>query len=176
MAFDGVTIHLVAAMAQNRAIGLDNKIPWHIKEDLQHFKRLTTGKAVIMGRKTLESIGRPLPQRKMFVISRQKTSPYDFVIVITSLEEALAAAQKHCLAEGIPPEAYIIGGEQIYREALEKQLVDFMHLTLIEQEFAGDAFFPEFDCAAWRLTSDEPHANGFRFQTWQKANGRTPSI
>lgn len=151
----GVTIHLVAAMAQNRAIGLANKIPWHIREDLQHFKRLTTGKAIVMGRKTLESIGRALPQRKMFAVTRQKDYVCGFGIVTPSLDEALRQVKTYCASANIPPEAYIIGGEQIYREALDTGIVDFMHLTLIEKTFEGDAFFPKYDETQWKTLTEE---------------------
>lgn len=128
-------ISLIVAMAENRTIGKDNKLPWKLPADLQRFKKLTTGHAVIMGRKTFESIGRPLPQRQNIVISRNPNFKAAGIEVASSLSKALEAAKGD--------EVFVIGGQQIYAEALA--LADRIYLTLIHEEIDGDAFFPEFD-------------------------------
>ena len=138
---------LVAAMAQNRAIGIDNKLPWHLPEDLHHFKQLTLGKPVIMGRKTHESIGRPLPGRRNIVVSRQPGLVLDGVEVVSSLAAALAAAEGG-------DEVCLIGGAQLYAQALA--LADCLQLTELACEVAGDAFFPAFSLDEWQEVRREP--------------------
>jgi dihydrofolate reductase len=134
---------LIAALARNGVIGIDNKLPWHLPEDLQHFKALTTGQAVIMGRKTWESLPpkfRPLPGRHNIVVTRDAAYVAAGATVVHSLEEAAAAAGKAT--------ACVIGGAELYRQALP--LCSRLELTEIDADFAGDAHFPEFDRAAWR--------------------------
>lgn len=134
-------ISIIAAVAENRAIGKNNQLLWHIPEDLRHFKQLTTGCAVIMGRKTFDSIGKPLPDRQNIVIT---SSPQSFevegVTFASSLQEALQQAQSH--------EVFIIGGESIYRAAMP--LAKRLYITLVHAEFEADTFFPPIG-GEWRL-------------------------
>ncbi|MBI5920333.1 MAG: dihydrofolate reductase [Betaproteobacteria bacterium] len=143
-------ITLIAAVARNNVIGLDNAMPWRLPEDLKRFKALTLGHPVIMGRKTWESLGRPLPGRTNIVISRNPAFTASGATPTGSLEAALAQAA----ATGTD-ETFIIGGAEIYRQALP--LADRLQLTMIEQEFAGDAFFPSWDAAEWHETQREQH-------------------
>lgn len=139
-------LSLIAAVADNRVIGMGNRIPWKFSEDLKRFKELTMGHTLIMGRKTFESIGRPLPGRRTIVVSRKGIkTPY--VDVASTLESALLGAQGDS-------EAFICGGSEIYKQALG--LVDRMYLTTIHGTFAGDAYFPEIDFSQWSLVSVEP--------------------
>ncbi|HEV7514818.1 MAG TPA: dihydrofolate reductase, partial [Thermoanaerobaculia bacterium] len=130
-----MSLQAIAAMAANRVIGDGNRLPWRLPEDLARFKRLTMGGTLILGRKTYESIGRPLPGRKMVVVSRQPGYAAEGVLVARSIEEALERA-----GEG---NVWIAGGAEIYRQALGK--AERLYLTRIEAEFPGDAFFPEID-------------------------------
>jgi len=142
-------ISLIAAMAQNRVIGKNNQLPWHMPKDLQHFKALTRGKPVIMGRKTFESIGHPLPKRLNIVISRHADYHAPGCQVVHSLTEALDAASP---AE----EVMIIGGAEIYQQALAR--ADRMYLTYIHQKIEGDSFFPEWEKGSWHETSRIEHS------------------
>jgi len=142
-----ITLSLMWAMSRNRVIGRNNALPWHLPEDLKYFKRVTMGKPIIMGRKTWESIGRPLPGRSNIVITRQ--SDYrvpEGVKVVASLEEALRMAENICLIEG-GDEAVVIGGAEIYAAALPQ--AQRLYLTQVHAEVQGDAFFPEFDIMQW---------------------------
>ncbi len=130
-----IPLALIAAQASNRVIGVNNQMPWHVPEDFKYFKRVTMGKPVLMGRKTFESIGRPLPGRKNIVITRQSSWTADGVVVCHSLAEAVSLAEQET-----PEEIMIIGGAQIYEEALP--LVDTIYLTRIDRAFDGDAWFP----------------------------------
>jgi dihydrofolate reductase len=152
-------VSLVAALARNRVIGAGNRLPWHLPEDLRRFKRLTMGAPVIMGRKTHESIGKPLPGRRNIVVTRQPGARWEGCEVAGSLEAALAAA-------GDAPEVFVIGGAELYAAALPR--ADRLHLTLIDAEYEGDALFPEFDPAGWRETAREP-GTGFTFVTYERA-------
>lgn len=129
---------LIVAQGENRAIGKDNRMPWHLPEDLQHFKRVTMGKPIIMGRKTFESIGRPLPGRTNIVITRQKDWQAEGVQAVASLEAAIERA-----AAEAPEEIMVIGGAQIYQASLP--LAERVYLTQVHETFEGDAFFPELD-------------------------------
>ncbi|QND86801.1 Dihydrofolate reductase [Chromobacterium vaccinii] len=140
------TLTLVAAMAANRTIGIDNQLPWRLPEDLKHFKATTLGKPVIMGRKTWDSIGRPLPGRRNIVVTRQADWRADGAETAHSLEEALALA-------GAVDEACLIGGADLYRQALA--LADRLCLTEIARDYDGDAHFPVFDPDDWREASRE---------------------
>jgi len=137
---------LVAALARNRVIGVGNRLPWRLPEDLARFKRLTMGAPVIMGRKTRESIGRPLPGRRNIVVTRERAATWEGCVVAHSLDEALALADD-------APEAFVIGGAELYAQALPRAAP--LYLTLIDADYAGDAWFPEFDAAAWREVARE---------------------
>jgi dihydrofolate reductase len=155
---------LVVAIDAQRGIGVDNKLPWHLPEDLAHFKRVTLGQPIIMGRKTFDSIGRPLPGRRNIVVTRNKDWRHENVDAVTSLEAAIA------LVGDVP--ASIIGGAQIFAESIA--LADRMIVTEIAHTFACDAFFPPTDPAVWRETARETHhsdANGYdyAFVTYERA-------
>ncbi len=143
---NALPIALIAAVARNGAIGRDNGLPWRISGDLQFFKRTTLGKPVIMGRKTYESIGRPLPGRDNIVISRNSEWRAEGVTVAASLSQALGCAQKLAVASGAT-EVMIIGGAQIYAQAIT--LAQRLYLTEVEADVAGDVFFPKI-CDSWQ--------------------------
>jgi dihydrofolate reductase len=150
-------ITLIAAMAKNRVIGLNGKMPWHCPEDLQHFKSLTLGKTIIMGRKTFDSLGRLLPQRKHIVLSRQSNWQHEGVTVVANLLDAIAL----CKADN--QEAFVIGGGQVYQQALA--LADRLQLTFIDLEVAGDTVFPEWPAQDWQETQCTEHVgdNGLKY-------------
>ena len=154
---------LVVAIDAQRGIGIDNKLPWHLPEDLAHFKRVTLGQPIIMGRKTFDSIGRPLPGRRNIVVTRNAQWRHAGVDAVTSLEAAIALA-------GEAP-ASIIGGAQVFTESMA--IADRMIVTEIGHSFACDTFFPAIDPAAWVETARETHhsdANGYdyAFVTYQR--------
>lgn len=136
-------------MAENRVIGRDGAVPWHLPVDMRHFKALTTGHTVIMGRKTFESLGRPLPNRRNVVLTRDPAyrAPAG-VVVVHTLDAALAAAEADS-------EVFVAGGEGIYRLALPR--ADRLYLTVVHARIEGDTFFPEFDVAEWKLVREERH-------------------
>jgi len=152
----GPKVFLVAAVAANRVIGARGKLPWHLPEDLKHFKALTLGHPVIMGRRTWESLGKPLPRRENIVVSRTPGFEAPGANVAASLQGALA----FCVDA---PIAFVIGGGELYRAALPE--ADGLVLTEIGRDYEGDARFPEFDRGAWRETQREAHtaADGTRF-------------
>jgi len=153
-----LTLSLIVAMARNRVIGRDNAMPWHLPEDLKFFKSMTMGKPIVMGRKTFESIGRPLPGRLNIVITRDSAWQHEGVAVAHSLEDALALAQADPGAREAG-EIMVIGGEQIYRAALKK--ADRLYITRVDTEVAGDAYFPEFDEGDWRQVACwQPESKG----------------
>ncbi|UTW54429.1 type 3 dihydrofolate reductase [Kordiimonas sp. SCSIO 12610] len=145
-------ISCIAAMASNNVIGLNNQMPWHLPADLKHFKSITLSKPIIMGRKTFESIGRPLPGRTNIVITRNKGWHADGVTNASSLSDAIELARR--LPEAVD-EIMIIGGGQVYKEALP--LADRLYITEISLETEGDAFFPKIDQSIWRETARESH-------------------
>lgn len=149
-------LSLIVALAENRVIGRDNKLPWYLPNDLKYFKQVTMGKPVVMGRKTYESIGRPLPGRANIIITRQADyqprGANESVKVVASLEAARELAESICLIDG-QQEAMIIGGAEIYTQALP--LVDRMYLTEVHAEVEGDAYFPEFDRSSWKKIAGE---------------------
>ncbi len=147
-----VTVSLIVAMANNRVIGVGNQLPWHLPADLKHFKATTLGKPIVMGRKTWESIGRPLPGRKNIVISRQPEYVAEGAYVVPSLSAGLVLAREHALAEGLV-EIVVIGGETIYRSALNE--AQKIYLTEVDISLDGDAWFPELVDAQWRETARE---------------------
>ncbi len=137
---------IIVAQADNRVIGINNNLPWHLPEDLRYFKQVTMGKPIIMGRKTFESIGRPLPGRTNIVVSRDPAYQPDNVRVVNSLDAARDLAESVCMIDGCS-EAMVIGGAQIYEQALP--LADRLYLTQVHAEVAGDAWFPEFHPGDW---------------------------
>ena len=149
-------IYIVAAVAANGIIGAQGELPWRLPEDLQHFKKLTLGHPVIMGRRTWESLGKALPGRENVVVTRSSGYQAHGAAVASSLEAALAL----CAGE---PVAFVIGGGELYAAALP--LAAGLVLTEIHRDFEGDARFPYFDRAKWRETQREPHtaADGMRF-------------
>lgn len=152
----GPRVYLVAAVAANGVIGADGKLPWRIPEDLRHFKALTLGHPVIMGRKTWESLGRPLAGRENIVVTRTPGYEAPGAHVAASLDGALAL----CAGE---PVVFVIGGSELYAAALPQ--ADGLVLTEIERDYSGDARFPEWDRSAWLETQRKPQtgADGLRF-------------
>lgn len=160
-------LSIIVATAEQGVIGKDNQLIWHLPEDLKMFRRLTTGHVIIMGRKTFESIGKPLPNRTSIIISRNNDYQVEGCIVVGSLEEAVEKAK-----EIETEEAFIIGGAQIYALALD--IADTVYLTQVHHNFEGDAFFPVLDTNIWTETErksfspDEKHAYAFDFVTLEK--------
>jgi dihydrofolate reductase len=151
-------ISVVAAVARNGVIGSGNQIPWRLPEDLRRFRRLTLGHAVIMGRKTFESIGNPLPERSNIVITRSREWVRPGCKAFPSFEAAMGAVEP-------TQKAFVIGGAEIY--ALALPLAGRIYLTEIDRDFAGDTTFPDFDRSQWRVISRERHelegAGGFAY-------------
>jgi len=147
-----VKLALVWAMARNRVIGRNNALPWHLPEDLKFFKRVTMGKPIIMGRKTWESIGRPLPGRCNIVISRNQDFKADGIAAVSSLQQAISLAGQISLRDGVD-EVCVIGGAEIYHQALP--LADRLYLTQVHADVEGDTFFPEFDLSQWQEVERE---------------------
>lgn len=141
-----MNIAIIAAMSRNLVIGKNNQIPWHIPADFKRVKTLTTGNTIIMGRKTYDSIGKPLPNRTNIVLSRQSDFKADGVIVVPSLEEALSQSQ------GM---AFIFGGSALYQMTLDR--ADQLFLTLIDQDIEGDTFFPQWNREDWIITQQSQH-------------------
>lgn len=156
VALDMPRVYLVAAVASNGVIGARGKLPWHLAEDLKHFKNLTLGHPVIMGRRTWESLGKPLPGRDNIVVTRRRGYEAPGVSVAASLAGALAL----CAGE---PLAFVIGGSELYAAALP--LAHGLVLTEIHRDYDGDARFPEWDRRAWRETQRKPQAaaDGLQF-------------
>lgn len=158
-------ITIIAAVGENNALGKDNKLIWHLSDDLKHFKNLTKGHHVIMGRKTFESMPKALPNRTNVVISRQKDYVAENAQVVDSLEAALALAQED-------DRPFIIGGGEIYSQALA--FADCIELTRVHDDFEADTFFPEIDTAVWREVwrenhdKDDKHAHAFSFIRYEK--------
>ncbi|MCX8129960.1 MAG: dihydrofolate reductase [Clostridia bacterium] len=138
-------ISLILAMDKNRTIGLENKLPWRLPADLAYFKKVTMGHAVIMGRKTFESIGKPLPGRRNIIISRNNSYTAEGCTVYNSVEEVVDSVGDE--------DVFVIGGANIYNEFIN--YAQRLYITLIEETFIGDAFFPEIDSAGWKLISKE---------------------
>ena len=141
-----MTISIIAAVSENGVIGSKNKLPWHLPADLKHFKDLTIGHHVIMGRKTYESVGKPLPNRTTIIITRQSDFLADGCIIVNSLEAAIHAVRND-------KEPFICGGAEIYKTALK--IAGKMYLTKIHKDFEGDAFFPEIDLMQWEETGNQ---------------------
>ena len=142
-------ISIIVAMAQNNVIGFQNKMPWHLPAELQYFKQVTMGKPIIMGRKTYESIGKPLPGRKNIVITSQQDYQADGISIVHSLDAALQQVQD-------APEVMIIGGAKIYEQAVH--LANRMYVTVIDHCFEGDTFFPHWDTHLWQVIAQMTYA------------------
>ena len=156
-------ITIIVAASENLVIGYKNALPWHISEDLKHFKKITINHSVVMGRKTFESIGKPLKKRRNIVISRDGTLKIEGAEVVNSLDEAIHRTKNE-------NEIFIIGGEQIYKIAMP--IATHMHITKVYNNIKGDAFFPAFDENEWKiLTQKESETNErlkFSFIEYQK--------
>jgi dihydrofolate reductase len=142
-------LSLVVAMSENRVIGVENRLPWHIPEDLKRFKKITSGHSIIMGRKTFESIGKPLPNRTNIVITRNKEYRVEGVVTCHSLQDAIEWAGR---APG-SDEIFVIGGGEIFKEALPR--AGRIYLTEVQWPFEGDAYFPAFEEEAFREANRE---------------------
>lgn len=159
-------ISLICALGSNRAIGRDNKLLWHLPGDLPRFKQLTLGKPVIMGRKTFESIGKPLPDRTNFVLTENRNWHVDGAIACFALGDALG--QTHA------PEIMAIGGERVFTEALSQATL--LYLTEVEDAPEGDAFFPEWDKSLFELIDEQPGKEApdvpqFTYRTYRRLGG-----
>lgn len=146
-----MTVTIVVAMGSNGVIGVAGDMPWHLPEDLAHFKRVTLGHPMIMGRKTYESIGRPLPGRTTIVVTRQPDWSAEGVLTAADFDGALA------VASALDGEVFVVGGAQIYAEALAGGVVDKMIVTHIDASPAGDTYFPAVDWSAWTEGAGDPH-------------------
>ncbi len=146
---------IIVAAAENGVIGRDNAMPWHLPEDLRHFKRMTMGKPIVMGRKTFESIGKPLPGRTNIVITRNPAFRADGVEVVSSLQQGLTVAERNARLHAVD-EVVVIGGAEIYATALP--LADRIYLTEVHASVEGDAVLPAIDWTQWREVSREHHA------------------
>jgi dihydrofolate reductase len=167
-------LNLIVAVASNGVIGGDNKLLWHLPADLKYFKQLTTNNTIIMGRKTYDSIGRPLPNRTNIVISRNKNITINGCYTVTSLENAIKKAQELFVSNEANQEQqiFVIGGAQIYKLALET--ADKIYLTEIKANFEGDTFFEKIDESLWieiareSHTADKKNTVNFDFATYEK--------
>jgi dihydrofolate reductase len=158
-------LSIIVAMAKNRTIGVNNTLPWRCPEDLKHFKTLTMGHHMIMGRKTFDSIGKPLPGRTTVVVTRNTDLEIASCVIAHSLNDAITA----CSGD---ENVFIVGGAELYRQAIS--VVDTLYITEIQQDVEGDAHFPEFDKRAWQETSREkrsqetPQPLEYHFVTYSK--------
>ncbi len=182
-----MSLTLIAAMSENRVIGREGGLPWRLPEDMRHFKQVTMGHPVVMGRRTWESMGGPLPGRRNIVLSRRVGYTAEGAEVVTTLDAALARAGSGATATtaatatgrtegesaGDPSPVFVIGGGEIYDLALPR--ADRLDLTIVHAIVTGDAFFPAWDPADWRLVSerhhpaDERHAHPFTFRVYERA-------
>lgn len=160
-------ITIIAAIGKNGELGKDNDLIWHLPNDLKRFKKITLGHHVIMGRKTFESLGKPLPNRTTIIITRNSNYKVDNCIIVNSLEAALKAS-------ATDPNPYILGGAEIYHQAIK--IADSLDLTLVDANFEADAFFPQIDASLWEETShenfnaDENHQYNYSFVTYKKVS------
>lgn len=159
-------IIIIAAIGNNNELGKDNELLWHLPADLQHFKDLTSGHPIIMGRKTYQSIGKPLPNRTNIVVSRKEDWFEEGILIVPSLKEAI----KH--AKRIDSDAFVIGGGDIYSQTID--VADRLEITQVDFSTDADTFFPKIDERIWQKTKetyhpkDEKHAYDFYFQTWER--------
>jgi dihydrofolate reductase len=166
-----MNIALIAAMATNRVIGRNNNLPWHLPNDLKYFKQATMGKPIMMGRKTFESIGRPLPGRTNIVITRDQAYSAEGIRVVHSIEEALVLAESIALLDGAE-ELMVIGGEQLYQAVLPR--AQRLYLTHVHAEVEGDAWFPVIDFDQWQelgredFSADGPNPYDYSFVVYSR--------
>lgn len=161
-------VTIIAAIANNNALGKDNDLIWYLPADLKRFKKVTTGHYILMGRNTYESIGKPLPNRTTVIITRNPDYKAAGCIVVDSIEKAIkvASADEH---------VFIIGGAQIYKQTMESNLVDQLDITQVHSEFEADVFFPVIDTTIWKETSrenfepDEKNKYNYSFISYKKA-------
>jgi len=154
-------INVIAAMTKRRVIGRDGTLPWHLSEDLKLFKRLTTGNIIIMGRKTFDSIGKPLSNRKNFVISKsiKECDKVTGVFYFKTADEAIAAAQAG------DEKLFIIGGASIYAQVIDR--ADRLYISMVEDDYEGDTYFPEIKENVWKVIRIEPY-NGFALNVFER--------
>jgi len=156
-------IILIAAVAQNNALGKDNQLLWHLPDDFKRFKNITSGHYIIMGRKTFESFPKPLPNRTHIIITRQKNYNPEGCIVVNSLNEAIQSCPKN-------EDVFIIGGGEIYKQSIP--IADKIDITRVHNSFEADTFFPEIEIEKWQLifeefhSKDERHDFDFTFETY----------
>ena len=161
-------ISLIVAMGKNREIGKENQLLWHLPKDLKHFKDLTSGHPIIMGRKTYESIGKPLPNRTNIVISRRNDWFEEGILIVGSIKEAVKFAKK------IDEEVFILGGGNIYEQTID--LADKLEVTLVDAVLDADTFFPKINEKIWQKTNEERHQKDeknefdFCFQTYERVS------
>lgn len=160
-------LSLLVAVDENHVIGKDNQLPWHLPNDLKYFKNLTWGMPILMGRKTFESIGKPLPGRKSIVITRSKEWQREGVEVVHSVQEAIAKANEHDIKE-----IFVIGGAEIFATSFDQ--ADRIYLTRIHHAFEGDVYFPKVSEKEWRLVKshlspmDDKNLYDHTFQVWER--------
>ena len=160
-------ITVIAAIATNNALGKDNDLIWHLPADLKRFKKVTTGHYIVMGRNTFESIGRPLPNRTTIIITRNKNYFKEGCLIANSLEQAIEMSKEEA-------QVFIIGGAQIYKETIAKNLAQQLDITLVHKDFEADVYFPEIDAKIWKevarenFKADEKNKLDYSFITYQK--------
>ena len=165
-------LSIIVAMGENRVIGIENRLPWHLPADLQHFKSVTLGKPILMGRKTFDSIGRPLPGRTNIVVTRDASFKPDGVTVVHSIEQAIQAAAEY-------DEVMIVGGASFYSQLLPQ--VSRVYLTLVHEQVDGDAHFPELDPTEWSTVTridhdpDEKNRYAYSFLTLERQPKKQPA-
>lgn len=160
-------ITVIAAIASNNALGKDNDLIWHLPADLKRFKKVTTGHYILMGRNTYESIGKPLPNRTTIIITRNKNYFKEGCLIANSLEQAIEMSKEEA-------QVFIIGGAQIYKETIAKDLAEQLDITLVHNEFEADVYFPEIDTKIWKevaredFKADEKNEHDYSFISYQK--------
>jgi len=158
---------IIAAIGKNNALGKNNQLVWHLPADLKRFKKVTSGHHVIMGRKTFESLGKPLPNRTTIIITRDKNYQADRCIIVNSLSDAIEAAKND-------ENPYILGGAEIYKQSME--VADILDLTFVHQTFDADVFFPEIDKYIWKesfredFLKDDKNKYDFSFVKFERIN------
>lgn len=168
-----IPVHLIVAVAENGVIGRDGDMPWRLSTDLKRFKALTMGKPIVMGRKTWDSLGRPLPGRANIVITRDHSFSVEGAIVVHSLSEALGIAREHAQKTGAGS-VFVIGGGEIFRDALP--LAQKIYATKIQASIEGDTYFPAFDPKSWQVIAEEAVPAGekdshpTRFVVYERTN------
>lgn len=172
-------LSIIVAQSENRIIGRENKLPWYLPEDLKYFKRITQGKPIVMGRKTYESIGRPLPGRTNIVISRNVDYQSPGVHVVSSLDQALELAEQQALIDG-SEEMLVIGGAEIYKQAIQQ--ADRLYVTQVHATIDGDAVFPEIDNSVWKevlredFFAEGPNPYDYSFVVFQRKNSEEEDV